>query len=429
MMAWYQILSFFFTNGIRIFLGFCLVIALLKLPGNMKKAGVVSVCAAAFITALSCFSSSPVYLTGAEIMILTLTAHYLFLAKPRMCLFVIFFYEIAVALWEFILSAGMGVLFRSERFLDAQTPEYLAAVWIVRLLMLGMAFLAAKDRDGKNRLLSRTGSGVAVAGLLGVVFLSGQHSITISDDRMSPWLIYSVLLPMAILFYNLNCQYEMEKRIARLEKDKNVLLERDYQTLSDTYATNAKLFHDFHNHIDILHRYLSKGSTAEAIRYLEDLRSPLQAMTQTVWTGEETVDYLINSKIALAASRQVRVSTNVEFPRHTDIRGVDLVAILGNLLENALDAAGKAEDDLRFINLTIRRINNMLIVKVENGCSAPPVFADGYLQTSKEDKALHGWGLRSARTAAGRYDGIIETEYSGHTFRAVVTMSFEAVKV
>ena len=105
-----------------------------------------------------------------------------------------------------------------------------------------------------------------------------------------------------------------------------------------------------------------------------------------------------------------------------------MVAILGNLLDNSLEAMEGAEDSLRFINLTIRRINDMLIIKVENGCSSAPALADGDLQTSKTDKALHGWGLRSVRTVAERYDGTIETEYNDHTFRAVVTLSFEAVK-
>lgn len=427
-MVWYQILSFFLTNGLRIFLGLYLVTTLLKLHWNMKKGGAISAGVAVIITALSCLSVSQVYITGAEIIVLTLVAHYLFMAKPRICLFLIFFYEVAVALWEFIISAGMGVLFHTESFLNAKASEYIVAVWIVRLLMLGVVFVAAKTQKNESKQSPQIINLVGIAGFLGIVLLSGQNTVAISDDLLTTWLIFSVLILMAIMIFGLNRQYEMEKTIAQLEKEKNALLERDYQTLSDTYAANAKLFHDFHNHIDILHRYLSTGSTTEAISYLEDLRSPIQAITQTVWVGDEAVDYLINSKIALAASRQIRVSTNIEFPRHTNIRSVDLVAILGNLLDNALDATENAEDSLRFINLTIRRINDMLIVKVENGCSTAPASADGDLQTSKKDTSLHGWGLRSARTAADHYDGTIETEYSDHTFRAVVTLSFEAVK-
>ena len=304
----------------------------------------------------------------------------------------------------------------------------MAAVWIVRLIMLGMAFQIKEISKRNNKQSSRVIAGAALAGFLGVVLLSGQKTIAISDDQLTVWVIFALLILVAILFFNLNRQYEMEKTIAQLEKDKNALLERDYQNLRNSYAANAKLFHDFHNHVEALYRYLSKSSTNEAMEYLEKLRIPMQGISQTAWIGDEAIDYLINSKIALAGSQNIRVNTNIEFPRHTNIRSVDLVAIIGNLLDNSIEAAGGAEGSLRFINLTIRRINDMLVIKVENGCSSQPAVANGILQTSKTDKALHGWGLKSVRAAAEHYDGTIETEYSDHTFRAVVTLSFEAVK-
>lgn len=428
MMTWYQILSFFFTNELRIFWGLYLVISLQQLTGNRIKASVISVCATTFITVLSCFPIQQLYLTGIEIIFITLIAYYLYAAQLRMSLFLIFFYEVTVALWEFLISAGLCVIFQSDHFLDIRSYGYMAAVWIVRLFMLGIAFFAMRPHKRNDTLSSRIIAGIAIAGLLGVVFLSGQNTIAISDEILTTWIIFSMLILVAILFFNLNRQYEMEKKIMLLEKEKNALLEHDYHALKNTYAANAKLFHDFQNHIDAVYHYLLKDHTAEAVHYIENLRSPVQEMIQTAWVGDEAIDYLINSKIALAVSQNVQVDTNIEFPRHTNIQSVDLVAILGNLLDNALEAMRNVEDRFRFINLTIRRINDMLVVKVENGCSSAPVEMNGSLQTSKADKALHGWGLQSVRTAAERYDGTVETEYSNHTFRAVVTLSFEAVK-
>ena len=75
-----------------------------------------------------------------------------------------------------------------------------------------------------------------------------------------------------------------------------------------SYAANAKLFHDFHNHIEALYRYLEKDRTAEAVQYLESLRSPIEAVTQHLWVGDEVVDYLINSKFTLAASWEICTS-------------------------------------------------------------------------------------------------------------------------
>ena len=428
MMEWYQVGSFFFTNGLRIILGLYLAITVLNLSVDMRKTFLFSVCTSALVTVLCCFSDRQFYITGAEIIIMVLPVWYLFRTKMRMFLFLIFYYEIAAALWEFMVSAGLGVLFRSEDFLDMRRPEHMAAVWIVRLLMLGAAFLVFRAGGKEGGTSRRFVSMTAVAGLIGMVLLSGQNVIIIDDEQMNSWVIFSMVILMAVMLYYLNGQYEMEKKIASLEKEKNVLLARDYHLLKNTYAANAKLFHDFHNHMEALHRYLTKGRTTEAIRYLEDLRSPLRAMTEPVWTGDEAVDYLINSKIAFASSEQIQVNCNIEYPQHTNIRSVDLVAILGNLLDNAFEAVRDAQISLRFINLTVRRINEMISIKLENGCKAAPIMEEGELKTSKTDTGLHGWGLKSVRTAAERYDGTVETQYGGNRFCTVVTLSYEAVR-
>ena len=211
MMIWYQILSNFLSNGLRIFLGLYLVATLLKLPNNIVKNSILSVCVALPITVLSCLIDKLFYPIGAEVIILVLIAYHLFREKTRMCTFLFFFYEIAVVFWEFIISAGLGVVFKSERFLTTNTSEYIIAVWIVRLLMVVTIFLTIKLQKNNSKQSSRIISGVAISGLFGIVLLNGQNVINISDDQMIPWLIYSMLIPFAILFFNLNHQYELKK--------------------------------------------------------------------------------------------------------------------------------------------------------------------------------------------------------------------------
>ena len=114
--------------------------------------------------------------------------------------------------------------------------------------------------------------------------------------------------------------------------------------------------------------------------------------------------------------------------KRQNIRSVDLTTILGNLLDNALEAAKTAPDNVRFLNLTVRRINAMLIIKVENGYGNNPKRESGNLITSKADKAFHGWGLKSVQTAADRYDGTITADYNDGVFKSVVTLSFRPIK-
>ncbi len=119
----------------------------------------------------------------------------------------------------------------------------------------------------------------------------------------------------------------------------------------------------------------------------------------------------------------------MEFPQRTNIRSVDLCAILGNLLDNAIEAARQVPDRSgRTVTLTIRRIHQMLVIKVENTFAAAPIQENGGLKTTKTGGGLHGWGLKSARTAAEKYDGTVQTSVSGEVFRAVATLSCQGME-
>ena len=257
-----------------------------------------------------------------------------------------------------------------------------------------------------------------------------RSALAIPDDTLEMWTILAVVLIMSVLVFNVNRQYEMEKELATLKSQQAELLERDYTTLNHAYAVNAKLFHDFHNHMGVLRQLLTHKKAQEAMQYLDELQTPIREMTNTVWTGDETIDYLINSKAMSAQENKIEFQAQAEFPRHTSLRSADLCAVLGNLLDNALEAARQIpEPKQRFIHLTIRRINQMLVIKVENSFVTAPIEADGALKTSKDRDGLHGWGLKSAQTAAEKYDGMVQTSYSENTFRAVAVLSYQNLKI
>ena len=283
-------------------------------------------------------------------------------------------------------------------------------------------------QSGQSGGAMRSLSVLVILGMVGAVTLSEQKALTLDEDLVGTWIILSMVLMFAILFYRVNRQREMESEIARLKQEQAEIVERDYQALRRTYEGNAKLYHDLHNHIEAIYQCLLQGDTEEAARYCEDLRTPVREISQTVWTGDKALDYLISSKLALAEQEHIKTKVNIEYPHNTNIRSVDLTTILGNLLDNALEAAQAAPDGLRFLNLTIRRINAMLIIKVENGYGHDLKREDGKLLTTKSDKAFHGWGLKSVQTAADRYDGTISTDDKDGIFQSVVTLSFQAIK-
>ena len=426
MMEWYQMISYLFTNGLRLILGLCLIAKLMDFSLE-KKAFLISAFGSCLITVLQITAVPAIGILAAEIMVVSALTWYYHREQLRLCLFLIFFYEIGVALWDFLLSAGLGILFHSERFINPNEPEFLIGIWLERLLMLGVAIALGKQKQ-KNAGAMRLASVIVISGLFGAVTLSQQIILPIDEDQVSTWIILSLILVFAILFYRVNRQREMELEIAKLKQDQAEILERDYQALRRTYADNAKLYHDLHNHIEAIYQCLTRGDVKEAVQYCEELRTPVREISQTVWTGDKATDYLISSKIALAEQAHIQTKVNVEYPRNTNIRSVDLTTILGNLLDNALEAAQTAPERLRFLKLTVRRINAMLIIKVENGYGEAPTQKNGNLLTSKMDKAFHGWGLKSVQTAVERYDGAINTDYADGIFKTVVTLSFQTIK-
>ncbi len=385
-------------------------------------------CGTALLAALLFASGIPEpYRQLPEAVLIALCAGRWLKIDIRICMFISIYFEIAVSFWQFLLAAGLSIIVRSQAFFERRTAAGQLALWLLYLPLSVLALMLSR-RDGITKKAAfRIASRLCALSLLAVVTLSEQTVFSIPEELLDMWTVFAVVLLMAVLLFNLNRHYEAEKELSELKSQQAELLERDYTALNQAYTRNAKLFHDFHNHIGVLRQLLSCKKYEEAMRYLDQLQAPIREMTETVWTGDTTVDYLINEKSARAKTERVSFDAQVEFPSGMRIKSADLCAILGNLLDNALEAAQQMTDpNTRFIRLTIRRINHLLIIKVENSAVAPPKAQNGALKTTKCENGLHGWGLKSARAAAEKYDGALQTSFGDGVFRAVATLSFFA---
>nr|WP_325307332.1 ATP-binding protein [uncultured Oscillibacter sp.] len=426
----FLLLSSMLTGAVRVLVGLTLVHRLLSVKRPDRKSIAAGLAGALALTVLLSLLHAPdFYRMALEAVLIAACAPRLQGAGLRMGLFVGIFYEIGVSFWSFLLSAGLGVLLRSQDFLNTGTLAGQSALWLLHGLLAVLAAWLSRGREINRKSAFRAVSALTLAGFLGVITLSEQTVLAIPDDTLYMWTILAVVLMMSVLVFNINRQYEVEKELARLKSEQAELLERDYTAVNRAYQVNAKLFHDFHNHIGVLRQFLTHEKYGEAVRYLDELQAPVRNLTAAVWTGDETADYLISSKAAAAEADGVRFQAQVEFPHRTNIRSVDLCAILGNLLDNAIEAARQVPDPSgRTVTLTIRRIHQMLVIKVENSFAGAPVQEKGELKTTKTEGGLHGWGLKSAQTAAEKYDGMVQASVSGEVFRAVATLSYQGME-
>ena len=162
-----------------------------------------------------------------------------------------------------------------------------------------------------------------------------------------------------------------------------------------------------------------------ALKYLDDLGTPIKTLIEKTWTSNEVIDVIINSKLEKMNEYGIHSNFNVEFPSNSDIQSQDICAILSNLLDNAIEACEKNKvASKKWINLTIRVINAMIVIKVENSMEVKPIIKNNNLLTSKADDKLHGWGIKIVKSAVEKYGGVIKYTVSEDKFRVVVTLNY-----
>ena len=295
------LLSGILTGAVRVLVGLILIYRLLSTKRPDGRSLGLGLAGATILTVLLSLLHAPdFYRMALEAVLIAACAHWMQGAELRMGLFVGIFYEIGISFWSFLLSAWLGVLFRSQDFLGTETLAGQPALWLLHGLLAGLAVWLSRKREIDRKSAFRAVSALTVAGFLAVITLSEQSVLDIPDDTLYMWTILVVVLMMSVLVFNISRQYEVEKELAKLKSEQAELLERDYTTLNRAYEVNAKLFHDFHNHIGVLRQFLTHEKYGEAVRYLDELQAPVKNLTATVWTGDETADYLINSKAAAA---------------------------------------------------------------------------------------------------------------------------------
>lgn len=360
----------------------------------------------------------------AEVVVITLLIAMSYRIGYRKCLFIAIFYEMALGLGQFLVGAGIAIATLDKSYMDAATLLGQIAVWVMIAVAIIVSVMTVRRMQIKAALKY-----IVLVLFFGVITISSQNRLEIPQDDVFMWTILAACFVGGLLIFNMSKQMETEKKLAQMKAEQAELLEKDYTELNNAYATNAKLFHDFHNHIGMIRQLVSDEKYSDAIDYLDELQAPVKDFTDSKWTGDNTIDYLINTKVAGANESKIDMQIQVEYPRHANLKSADMCAIIGNLLDNALEAARKVPDeDKRFIRLTIRRINQMLVIKVENSYETELRAIDGQLQTTKTEGGIHGWGIKSVRAAVEKYEGTVQIAQEEQVFKVVATLSFDGVE-
>ena len=265
---------------------------------------------------------------------------------------------------------------------------------------------------------------ISCIGFLGFIYLAEQTFKAFNYTTPGLWFVFLVFFALLLFAAYFVMESREEKMKLNFTEMRNALLEENYKTINEIYMSNAKLYHDLNNHLNVLYQLLDEGDGDGAKEYIKEISRPIMKLSKTVWTGTDVVDVIINSKIEKMREMNISYEINVEFPQNTNILPHDMCTILANLLDNAIEAVGVMKEP-GTVALTIRRINYFLLIKVSNSCATQKEKFVNYPSTTKENKELHGWGLPSVKDAVDKYNGTLKCTNEGNQFVTKIMLFFE----
>ena len=140
-------------------------------------------------------------------------------------------------------------------------------------------------------------------------------------------------------------------------------------------------------------------------------------------SGNLVIDSLINYKYSLALKEGVYMKCYVFVPEQMSFDGADLCIILGNLLDNAMEAAGSLPEGQRHMEVSVSQIKGSLSIMVQNPYEGKVTLnGKGQILTSKPDSLNHGIGLSSVQRSVDKYNGELLTDYGEGIFKATVLL-------
>ena len=208
----------------------------------------------------------------------------------------------------------------------------------------------------------------------------------------------------------------IDRRIAAYQDD---LITRHCDEVDNIYRKMRGWRHDYHNHIQAMLALVD--SPDELREYLWKLNDDLTTVDTVLKTGNVMVDAILNSKISLIKSREIEVNAKATVPQELKISEIDLCAILGNLLDNAMEAClRQSEDENRFIRVYIGILKQQLYICVTNSCSKVVKSGKNFLSLKESDG--HGFGLMRIDHLALKYGGYVNRQNEEGVFATEVML-------
>ncbi|MCR8969800.1 response regulator [Facklamia sp. 7083-14-GEN3] len=228
-------------------------------------------------------------------------------------------------------------------------------------------------------------------------------------------LAVGLLIALLVIFYYIYL-LRRELKFHQLQQKEldNYALE-----VESVYRQMRGIRHDYRNHLQVVQAYLNGQDYRSLDTYLQELTNEMNQVDTIIRTGNTLIDALVNTKLSRAQSRGVEVHASAIAPSKLSVNSTDLAVILGNLLNNALEATANSNNQkAAFIRLYIAPLKNTFYISLQNSMDQKP--RQGFLSLKGANR--QGYGLKRIDEAVNKNQVIVNRQWEEGVFATEVTL-------
>ena len=221
------------------------------------------------------------------------------------------------------------------------------------------------------------------------------------------------------LFFAYSFQVKKERQTIQIQSELSKLqTEQSYYQILDQQNQQLMIYaHDAKKHLAAIQ---ALNEDPEIGSYVTKLSEQLKDYSKSRNSGNKLLDVMLHKYDIDCKMRGITFEYDVKVCNLSQLEDLDLVAILGNLLDNAVTASEQSSE--KFISLTTVYRNRYSVIIVSNSCDTPPRQSGHHLISTKSGAGLHGFGMKSVAKSIKKYDGDYEWDYDAERQLFTVTV-------
>jgi sensor histidine kinase regulating citrate/malate metabolism len=216
-------------------------------------------------------------------------------------------------------------------------------------------------------------------------------------------------------FYEVQLSHEQQKTEYAFMTHQFKIQAEYYKKLVEEHQAINKTTHDSKNNLLAIKGCLLGGDIQGALRKINEIYANLTDATK-IYTSNITVDTILNAKEKEARNAGLKLQILTSSFEDINVDAIDLSVILGNALDNAIEACMKIpEYKTREILAKILRIDDYISIVIENTVDKPVQILNGMVASTKQN-SFHGYGIKNIMAIVQKYDGDVQLQYEAYKF-------------